>query len=427
MEFIDLYAGLGGFHLALETLGHKCVFASEMNNVLRELYSKNFPGTVIHGDVLKLDIEKDIPKHQILCGGFPCQPFSRAGLQKGFNDEKKGNHFFRIMEILEHHNPEFILLENVETILKHDNSRTFATIEQLLTNKYDIDYKVLSPHEFNIPHHRRRLFIVGRKKELGGLNGFKWPEKKDIDKTSIFSIEYKTMENENLEIPEKQRMAFEIWNSFVKNFPEPRDLPGFPIWSHEWGASYDYENRTPFSTPHEELLQMKGTYGKKITGKSKEDILKNEIPRYAAYEEQKFPSWKINYIRRNRELYLKYKTYFDNFKKRLFDLEFSFQKLEWSCAGELNTLDDKLIQFRQSGVRVSRSNWAPAITTVKTQNIFLPWLKRKMSSFEKAQLQSMHELKYLPDPENGAHKAFGNAVNVEVVKLIAKNLLNGSK
>lgn len=427
MKFIDLYAGLGGFHLALEELGHECVFASEVNTILRELYTKNFPGTKILGDILKVNIENEIPKHQILCGGFPCQPFSRAGLQRGFNDEKKGNHFFRIMEILDQHKPEFILLENVETILKHDKSQTFEIIENLLKVRYDIQHKVLSPHEFNIPHHRRRLFIVGRKIELGGLKGFKWPERKDLDNTSISSIEFKTIENENLEIPKKQLKAYEIWNEFVKNFPEPKDLPGFPIWSHEWGATYEYDNRTPFSTPTEELIKMKGTFGNPISGVSKEEILKNEIPRYAAYEEQKFPKWKINFIRRNRELYDKHKTYFDEFKRKLIELEFSYQKFEWSCGSESNKLDDKLIQFRQSGVRVSKSNWAPALTTIKTQNIYLPWLKRKMSLHEKAQLQSMHRLKYLPDPENGAHKAFGNAVNVEVVKLIAKNLLNGNE
>lgn len=425
MKFIDLYAGLGGFHLALESIGHDCVFASEINPSLRELYTKNFPKTPIFGDVLQIDIKKDIPKHQILCGGFPCQPFSRAGLQLGFSDEKKGNHFFRIMEILNFHKPEFILLENVETIFRHDNGNTFKIIEENLSKEYDIDYQVFSPHDFNIPHHRRRLFIVGRKKSLGGLQGFEWPEKKDVSKTSIFSLRNKFDLTEKLTLSNKQQKAFEIWSDFVKNFPNPDDLPGFPIWASEWGATYEYEQRTPFSTPIEELSKMRGSYGNKLSLKSKESILENDIPRYASYPEDKFPKWKIVYIKRNRVLYNKYKKFFDDFKKKLVDLDFSYQKFEWCCGKDTNTLDNKLIQFRQSGVRVSKANWAPALTTVKTQNIYFPWLNRTMSSNEKAQLQSMQKLKYLPDPENGAHKAFGNAVNVKVVQLIAKNLLNG--
>ncbi|MBB79182.1 MAG: restriction endonuclease, partial [Crocinitomicaceae bacterium] len=114
LKFIDLYAGLGGFHQALSSLGHQCVWASEYNDNLRSLYQKNFPGTPIEGDIFKVDIKK-IPDHDIICGGFPCQPFSRAGYMKGFNDEEKGNHFFRILEIIDKRKkkPTYIFLENV--------------------------------------------------------------------------------------------------------------------------------------------------------------------------------------------------------------------------------------------------------------------------------------------------------------------------
>jgi DNA (cytosine-5)-methyltransferase 1 len=429
LKFIDLYAGLGGFHLALEELGHECVFASEINKNLRELYKINFPNSNIHGDILKVDVINEIPKHDILCGGFPCQPFSRAGKQLGFEDEQKGNHFFKIIEILKYHKTEFILLENVETILKHDNGNTFKTITTLLENlEYEIDFKINSPHEFNIPHHRRRLFIVGRKKNKTrkkSLEHFIWPEKKDIEKTSIESIFFEHDEDENLQISSKHKNAFNIWNDFVKNFPNPSDLPGHPIWSHEFGATYEFENKTPYSTPVNELKEKLGTFGKQIIGNNKNEILLNFIPRYAAYPENIFPKWKINYIKKNREFYNKYKEYLDEFKLKLDGLEFSNQKFEWSCKGEKNDLEDKIIQFRQSGLRVSKSNWFPALTTVKTQNIYLPKLDRKMSIKEAAQLQSMQKLSHKPDHNNGGYKAFGNAVNVEVVKLIAKNLLNG--
>ncbi len=426
LKFIDLYAGLGGFHQALEQLGHDCVFASESNVIINQLYAQNFPDTPLSGDIFSLLVEKDIPKHQLLCGGFPCQPFSRAGKQLGFKDEKKGNHFFKIIEILKFHEPEYLLLENVETIFKHDGGNTFRVIQDLIKELgYDIDFKILSPHDFNIPHHRRRLFIVGRKIKAGGLKKFKWPEKMNLEETTIKSLTFAKVPDEKLDIPPNAKKVFDIWNEFVKNFPDNDGIPSHPIWAHEWGANYDYENRTPFSTPIEELLRMKGSFGCNITGVRKEEIINKFIPRYSTYNESVFPKWKIIYIRRNREFYNKYKEYLDAFKYNLDGLEFSYQKFEWSCKGESYTLDDKIIQFRQSGLRVSRANWAPALTTVKTQNIYFPWLKRKMSILEAAQLQSMQGLKNLPDHRNGAYKAFGNAVNVEVVKRIAKNLIYG--
>ena len=114
LTFIDLFAGLGGFHLALKSLGHKCVFASELNEDLRKLYFINH-GIQCQGDITKIDITK-IPKHDIICGGFPCQPFSKAGKQNGLEDPNNGNFFNLIMEIAEFHKPEYIFLENVQNL-----------------------------------------------------------------------------------------------------------------------------------------------------------------------------------------------------------------------------------------------------------------------------------------------------------------------
>ncbi len=114
LKFIDLFAGLGGFHLALSDLGHKCVFASELNEELRELYVKNYK-TKIEGDINEVDINS-IPAHDVLCAGFPCQPFSKAGAQLGLNDPANGNLFYKIVEILEKHKPEYVFLENVPNL-----------------------------------------------------------------------------------------------------------------------------------------------------------------------------------------------------------------------------------------------------------------------------------------------------------------------
>ena len=440
MKFIDLYAGLGGFHQALSKLGHQCVWASESNELLRALYKKNYPETPeIVGDIFKVDL-KSIPDHDIICGGFPCQPFSRAGNMLGFKDANKGNHFFRILEIIDskpiRKKPKFLLLENVETILRHDYGQTYDTIVDELTKRgYDIDQQILSPHEFNIPQHRRRLFIVGKLKSKGGLTNFSFPEKYDKSKTTIESIldsSVKPFSGEKLDLIPEQKVAYEFWKGFVENFPKNKDIISCPIWSHEWGATYTFEDLTPFSLSRESLVGSKGIFGEEIPDIPKEQILEKYIPRYSQKNQEVFPNWKRNYIRKNRDFYIENKAYIDNYllaNPQFRRLNFSSQKFEWSCAGASKTFADKLIQFRQSGLRVKLNNWAPAVTTVRTQNIFIPKLNRKMSHVENAKLQSLN-LKHLPDIHkgkfhaNGGYKAIGNAVNVEVVRLVAKELLN---
>ena len=449
MKFIDLFAGLGGFHLALEDLGHTCVFASELNLNLREVYKKNFPSTEkVKGDILNLDINT-IGQHDVLCAGFPCQPFSRAGLRKGFEDVNKGNLFFEMMKIINKYQPEYIILENVETLLRHGGNvkrnnlknslniegETFRIIRKLLEKKkysrgrYEIACQVLSPHEYGIPHHRRRLFIVGRLKSKGGLKHFEWPKKKDVKKTSIhngnFTINKKIDKEElkSIKLTQDEQIIYDTWHDFVKNFPKENSLPSFPIWSHEWGANYPFEEKTPFSCNKNELVGLMGSYGEKIKSMKHNEIINKYIPRYSQSENEKFPDWKVRYIKQNRDFYKKNKEYLDSFKKRLYGLEFSYQKLEWSCKDTSHTFNDKIIQFRQSGLRISRDNWFPALTTVSTQRPYMPFVGRKMTVDELAQLQSMNGLKYKPEYNNGAKKAYGNAVNTEVVKLICKNLL----
>ena len=449
MKFIDLFSGLGGFHVGLQQLGHKCIFASEINQNLRELYLRNFPETnKIASDITKVDI-LNIGNHDILTAGFPCQPFSRAGLRKGFKDSNKGNLFFEIMKIINQYSPEYIILENVETLLRHGGNvkknnlkksintegETFRTIRQLLEKKkydrgrYEIACQILSPHEFGIPQHRRRLFIVGRLKSKGGLEKFNWPTKNDVTKTSIHNGYFKLnkkiskTELEFIKLSKDEEKIYKTWYDFVKFFPKQNKLPSFPIWSHEWGATYEFKEKTPYSTSIKELTTKYGSFGKKIYSSNKEEILKNYIPRYAQQKIEKFPSWKIRYIEQNRSFYKENQEYLDNFKDKIMDFEFSYQKFEWACKGEKQTLDDKIIQFRQSGLRVSRDRWFPALTTVSTQRPYMPFANRKLTVDELSQIQSLHNLKYKPLFNNGAKKAYGNAVNAEIVKLIAKELL----
>ena len=174
--FIDLFAGLGGFHLALQQLGGKCVFASEIKDDLRKLYALNFPETPIYGDITKINPE-DIPPHDIVCAGFPCQPFSQAGKREGFNDTKqRGTLFDYICAIVAEHRPKYLLLENVQNLKNHDNGNTWKVIqEKLAALNYDVKADILSPHQFGLPQHRKRIFIVAIANEKGSLDHFRFP------------------------------------------------------------------------------------------------------------------------------------------------------------------------------------------------------------------------------------------------------------
>jgi DNA (cytosine-5)-methyltransferase 1 len=161
LRFIDLFAGIGGFRLALEDLGAECVFSSEIDKAAAQAYKENF-GDYPAGDIKKIN-EKDIPAHDILCAGFPCQPFSTAGYRKGFEDTR-GTLFFEIVRILAYHNPRFFILENVPGILTHRNGETFDVIKQQLSELgYYLWYQVLNAVDFGIPQNRRRVFILGFK------------------------------------------------------------------------------------------------------------------------------------------------------------------------------------------------------------------------------------------------------------------------
>lgn len=166
LKFIDLFAGIGGFHLALSNLGAKCVFASEKDKFARQTYEENFDTAnfEFNDDIRKISPDQ-IPDHDVLCAGFPCQPFSQAGLKKGFKDgedSERGNLFYCILDILEAKKPRAFILENVRHLIKHDEGRTFDTIQKLLKEAgYSVQYQVLKASDYNIPQLRPRVFIVG--------------------------------------------------------------------------------------------------------------------------------------------------------------------------------------------------------------------------------------------------------------------------
>jgi DNA (cytosine-5)-methyltransferase 1 len=167
-RFIDLFCGIGGFRIAFEGVGGDCVFSSDYDKFSQQTYEANF-GERPHGDINAVQVS-DIPAHDILCGGFPCQPFSIAGVSKklslgrkhGFQDEKQGNLFFSIAEILEQHRPSAFVLENVKNLKGHDKGRTFDIIHRTLTETlgYTVYYKIIDAQSL-VPQHRERIFLVG--------------------------------------------------------------------------------------------------------------------------------------------------------------------------------------------------------------------------------------------------------------------------
>lgn len=174
--FIDLFAGLGGFHIGLSQLGMKCVFASEIDKNLALLYEKNF-GIRPHGDIRNVR-EADIPQHDVLCAGFPCQPFSAAGKKKGAKCPKSGKLIDEVLRIAKYHQPKYVLLENVPQILTIQNNEFWNyVVSEFDKIGYKIQYKIYSPEEFGIPQHRKRVFVIAYRDKpivLPELTAQKW-------------------------------------------------------------------------------------------------------------------------------------------------------------------------------------------------------------------------------------------------------------
>jgi DNA (cytosine-5)-methyltransferase 1 len=183
--FIDLFAGVGGIRLAFESIGGECVFSSEWDKFAAKTYEANF-GHLPAGDITKIP-EADIPKHDVLLGGFPCQPFSNAGLKRGFEDTR-GTLFFDVARIISSKNPSVVLLENVKGFVGHDKGNTFRVVQRTLEELgYVVHAKVLNARDFGVPQNRERIYIVGIKESLKNAKGYKFPEPPEV-KTSVSQI-----------------------------------------------------------------------------------------------------------------------------------------------------------------------------------------------------------------------------------------------
>lgn len=456
IRIVDLFAGLGGFHHSFDKLGKElgfevqCGFVSELKSDLRKLYAHNYnvSESIINSDITLLnsieEILKQVPEHDILCGGFPCQPFSKAGKQEGFNDEEgRGILFNYIADIIRVRRPKFLFLENVANLETHDKGNTWQVIKNILMNdlNYDIRATVISPHEYGFPQYRKRIYIVGIDRDKGNLDNFDWPVKPlkaTCDITAILE-KYPTHPQP---IKKVQQHYIEVWQQFLNLCIEHNaKLPAAPIWAMEFGADYDFQNLVPAKQPLANIQGRRGKLGNMVLGTTMDECLA-QLPNYAQPSKKKgkenemqFPIWKRKFIDENRKFYNANREWIDIWKEQIRDWDNSFMKFEWNCDedGVMN-IADKILQFRPSGLRVKRPTYSPALTFMSSQVPIFPGVTyhdetgneihgRYMTMVEAARVQGMGELSFDGLKKARIYEALGNAVDVEIVKLIAKNLI----
>lgn len=377
--FIDLFSGIGGFHQAMAQLGGKCVLSSEIDSSAIATYKKNYK---IDSNINIRDIDaNDVPDHDVLCAGFPCQAFSKAGKQLGFADETKGTLFFEIERILKVKKPRYIILENVRNLVSHDSGKTWITIKNHLKScGYRLTEKpmIVSPHYFNIPQLRERVVIMGvyDPEHIEDHLNIDLGHYIKKENNSINSILENGVVDKKYYISEYEYNVLNAWNDFYQHIN--LKVIGFPIWVDAFKES-----------PREE-----------------------------------YPEWKNNFIRKNNDLYKENKDFIDAWLIANNNLENwvpTHKKFEWQAGANISSIWEGIIQMRPSGIRVKTPNCFPALVAM-VQIPIIGSHKRRLTVREAARLQSFPD-EFIPDTsDQQAYKQFGNAVNVEVIKRCAEKL-----
>ena len=417
MKFIDLFAGLGGFHIALSKANLKCVFASEIDNDLQELYKSNY-GISPSGDITKIHAE-EIPQHDILCAGFPCQPFSLAGQKKGSKCPESGNLINDVIRIVRHHKPTAFILENVPNVLTIEDGSFWKHIKSSFSYLgYGVDRKIISPFNLGIPQNRKRLFIIGIK-DNKELDGFEWPNFNNSN-NNINSDYIKTWLDskhgfKQLESPKKSLIKH--WQKLLNNIKVSK-MPSISILAPEFGANY------PANFKGISLNQMKnykGSYGQSLSNCNTWKEVYTKLPGYLK-DRKKIPDWILQSWEFTRLLYNDNKIFLDQWKQDIPKEFNSWQILEWRGERKIFNMKNHFIQFRASGLRVMKNHYIPSLVAMTTTQVPIIGLgMRYLSRLEAAKLQGMENIR-LPDKDIKAFKSLGNAVNAHVAYLIAKNL-----
>ena len=406
-KFVDLFAGIGGFHAALASLGGTCVYASEIDKAASEIYLRNW-GQRPKGDITKLANEEimDVPPHDVLVGGFPCQPFSKSGLQKGM-DEVRGTLFWNIAKIIEVHRPSIVLLENVRNLAGprhiHEWNVIIHTLRELGYRVSD-DPLIVSPHQIHPnfggrPQVRERVFIAATKIPSGSpkfnsrpvvpdlSKAMKVWQAKDWNLSKHLPLEKITSKAKKAEVAlnESEIRWIDAWDDFVVTMRgklRDQPLPGFPIWVDEW-VHFD------------QLLIPYGT-----------------------------PAWKETFLRKNSEFYTQHQKTLDAWMKRVRIKEDNLfppsrRKFEWQ-AQDSKTLKETIMHFRPSGIRAKKPTYVPALVAI-TQTSIIGKQERRLTVREGARLQGLPDwFDFVGQSNSASYKQLGNGVNVGVVYNVLK-------
>ncbi|MEP6417038.1 MAG: DNA (cytosine-5-)-methyltransferase, partial [Marinobacter sp.] len=412
IRFIDLFAGLGGFHVGVSQLGHRCVFASELDEGLRDIYAKNFC-LAPEGDIRRID-ERLVPDHELICAGFPCQPFSRAGKKKGAKCPSSGRLVDEIFRIAEAKQPKYIMLENVPDVISIEEGKFWEyLVGGLARMGYEVDYKVYTPREFGIPQKRKRIFIVACK---SGLQHFKWPAP-EMGERSLRSIALKSNDQHNA-ISKEKEFALSCWQDFISQTSEFTSLP---ILASEFGATYPYNKKIKTV---KEMSAYKGAFGVSLQDCKTWASVQEKLPKHSRNENGKASPRVAEAIQYSREIYNRHSVFLELWKNDLKGFPSSWTKFEWQGDREQANIWKHIIQFRASGIRIIKPDCAPSLIAMSTtQTPILGEERRYMSIKEAAALQSLDMLDFFPDNNSKAFKALGNAVNALIVKEIAKELI----
>ena len=429
-KFIDLFAGIGGFHSALSDLGGDCVLACEFDEDCQIVYKSTFPNTKLISNIREItrnDIEDDnstrnpkeikslVPDHDVLCAGFPCQPFSKSGKQKGILDKARGTLFFDIMQIVKAKHPKYLILENVRNLTGPKHSETWKLIiESIREEGYTVSGipTILSPHLIpkelgGAPQVRDRVFIAAT---LNGKNEplhiEREPYKHNHNPDNWNIAEYLISDNavsqseplSNYRLTKEELTWLNAWDYLVSKL-DSNTLPGFPIW---------------------------------VDALTSNPIIEDDMP-----------LWKKNFLIKNSNFYITNKKFLDKWKnivwkpanKKIEEFPMSRQKFEWQARKAFptkknRTIKSLVLQFRPSGIRVKPASYLPALVAITQTSIVGPNIRdgikdfRKITPIEASKLQGIDGsiFKKAGVPDSVAYKQLGNGVNTGVVKYVFSQL-----
>lgn len=399
-KFVDLFAGIGGFHAALGALGGKCVYASEWDKDAARIYERNW-NLKPDGDITLAanDEVMNVPAHDVLVGGFPCQPFSKSGKQLGM-EETRGTLFWNIAKIIEAHKPTLVLLENVQNITGPRHIHEWQVIIQTLRDlgyRVSEDPMVVSPHLIRNeyggrPQVRNRVFIAATRipKDVPNFkanvsipnlfpvtNGWD-PQSWSLENHLPLEKLKSQKDKKDTGLNESEIEWIEAWNDFVvtmRTQAKLSKLPGFPIWASDWVHV--------------------------------DDLV---IPSDA-------PKWKRDFLTKNAVFYTEHKKILDSWLKRWKNLDHfppSRRKFEWQ-AQDAETLWETIMHFRPSGIRAKKATYVPALVAI-TQTTIVGKQKRRITVREGARLQGLPDwFDFVDQPNSASYKQLGNGVNVGAV------------